>query len=761
MQTKAQGHRAWTGLMFDVLKMQSTEQEIRDCLDKAPSDIEDMIREVLKMHSSTLNSREAEEFNTILAWVSFAARPLTLAELDAVLRRSSPSGGPVLSLEAKLREKFGSLFTLTRDDGLSTGMLQSRTKRSNEESAYDSKYETTSVGFAHSSIMEYFLKGEGKFAARKTCPKIGVVYAEAQLYILKTCLEVFLTPGQGDKKKLANTLKNYSRDHWYGHLECSIWQNFDATDQIELLSMLYSFLNKPDALRGWCEGTPWTFYTETAVAILWTCMKKWYDSSDLDAGLLDWVETCGSGKAELVFLPAAKVYAEQGLHKDSVGDDWLAQPAITAVAQIRALIEEDDTLDTLPDPPPLETLLKAVRWSGLEENAVWNRKLAVCLRNFQYVEESIPYFERALQLDEACVRARSGLATIYRNQGYFTKDIELESANATYLVRQIKCSNGDNDALNKHLGYSYSLIAYSYGKLNDDAAALRYWRLAAELKAIVQYGIRTYLRLLCASPKENRWKDVIWFSKLMEQAKDDVEDHSRLTTCILENAYPDDNPNGVIRALGRAAVEEGCLEWLVNVYNTAIWHSKDHGTVVYLKMSIVDLHLKFTKDLTRAELLIEEVMEVACLDEEGRIEQLEKCKRRLGQHFCRICVRKAVAAGLDSAEARKYINRLAKLCRSGLEPREQRSKCVYGERSALYLALLQRRSGNIAEAGITVRGWLVETCDLALQPRSSTLGLMGLGRVLIAMGLYDEAISILRVVHSRGKGKMLQSASYA
>ncbi|KAL1597878.1 hypothetical protein SLS60_008365 [Paraconiothyrium brasiliense] len=406
LEAKAQGMFLWVGLMLNILEVQSTEQEILDCLNRAPTDIEGMIREVLKVYSSTLKGREAEEFNTILAWISFAARPLTLAELDAVLRRSSPSGGPVLSLEAKLRERFGSIITLTRDDGLSTGMLQSRTKRLDEKSAYDSKYETTSVGYAHASIMEYFQKGEGKFAARKTYPKIGVVYAQAQPCILKLCLNVFVAPGENDRAKAAAILRTYARVHWYDHLQSSISRPFDAIDQLELLGILHSFLNEPDVLRGWCEDTPWTFYTEQVATVLNRCMEEWhrFDGAELDPTLLDWVESCINGRIELVFLPAAKIIGEQGLHRDGFGDDWGPLRAITSIAQIRALIEDDDTLDTLPDPPPLETLLKAVRWLDLEEDAVWNRKLAVCLRNLKYVKESIPYFERALQLDEANVR---------------------------------------------------------------------------------------------------------------------------------------------------------------------------------------------------------------------------------------------------------------------------------------------------------------------------------------------------------------------
>jgi hypothetical protein len=41
--------------------------------------------EGLKAYGSIIESKDAEELNVILAWLSHADRPLTIAELDAVL----------------------------------------------------------------------------------------------------------------------------------------------------------------------------------------------------------------------------------------------------------------------------------------------------------------------------------------------------------------------------------------------------------------------------------------------------------------------------------------------------------------------------------------------------------------------------------------------------------------------------------------------------------------------------------------------------
>jgi hypothetical protein len=112
--------------MLEILKRQTMEDDIRTSLDTAPEGIDDMITEMLKVYSSMFKGREAEEFNTILAWLSRASRPLTLAEVDAALRRLSPTASRVLSLEDKLRTTYASLLDIIRDDGLSTATLHAR-----------------------------------------------------------------------------------------------------------------------------------------------------------------------------------------------------------------------------------------------------------------------------------------------------------------------------------------------------------------------------------------------------------------------------------------------------------------------------------------------------------------------------------------------------------------------------------------------------------------------------------------------------------
>jgi hypothetical protein len=194
IEDKAHGMFLWANLMLEMLRFQTTEDDIRESLRTAPIGIDDMITGMLKVYSSMFHGREAEEFNTILAWLSCAARRLMLSEIGAALRRLSPAASKVLSLEDKLRTTYASLIDVVRDDGLSTALLHSQ----QGSTVQTTIPESTKITFSHASIAEYFQKGPGKFSSRKDSIAVGVIRYEAEMHLLGTCLEVFVTPGADD-----------------------------------------------------------------------------------------------------------------------------------------------------------------------------------------------------------------------------------------------------------------------------------------------------------------------------------------------------------------------------------------------------------------------------------------------------------------------------------------------------------------------------------------------------------------------------------
>ena len=117
---RANGMFLWVDLMMRELKHKNRQSAIREALYKAPKGLDEMIRHVLERLSETLTVEDAQDLNELLMWVTRAKQPLTLGNLDSVLRYKSPSGEGLITLESLLRKNYASFSLLVREDGLST-----------------------------------------------------------------------------------------------------------------------------------------------------------------------------------------------------------------------------------------------------------------------------------------------------------------------------------------------------------------------------------------------------------------------------------------------------------------------------------------------------------------------------------------------------------------------------------------------------------------------------------------------------------------
>jgi hypothetical protein len=227
--------------MLKELLKKRNEGAIRTALDSAPRGLDQMIRHVLEGFSLSLkdNIDAAEELNTLLAWVTCAPRPLTLEELDAVLKLESPTGDGNWWLEGTLRKQFASFFMLVREDGLTTADLQRARPAEDDfdvapaddvpadgfddvdnDTNFDSDPATTTVTFCHASIGDFFRnESETKAIAEEDCPAIGFEFHESEVSVLKTHLTVLCSEPYSEMWNRAGTLLALIRVNWMHALE--------------------------------------------------------------------------------------------------------------------------------------------------------------------------------------------------------------------------------------------------------------------------------------------------------------------------------------------------------------------------------------------------------------------------------------------------------------------------------------------------------------------------------------------------------------
>ncbi|KAF2651762.1 hypothetical protein K491DRAFT_781634 [Lophiostoma macrostomum CBS 122681] len=726
IDNKADGMTLWAELMFVVLSKQKNEDDIRDLL------------------TSTLNGQEVQELNLILAWLTCATRPLNLSELQAVLLWSSKTGSRALALAHRLGEELTFLFELIRDDGLSTRSLRREKLQSRRQATlgrFNFIPEATLVTFAHETIGEYFRRGRGKASIRKNLQAIGVDAFEAQCTILRTCLGIFVNPGMNEKLHAAQTLRSYAVDSWPYHLHEALSRSegklpIEGTD---ILRALYRFLSDDRILSSWCCDATWpTFSLDTAIDISrWAERTEGIEKSCPEDGIEGWIQLCKKKPVE-VFLPAAEVYAIEGLHKD----DWIPVNAVENLAQIRALVTNEATLDRCTQPLSLSVIFDAVKWAGLEETPTWHRKLAVCLRNCGHINEAMDNFEIALAQDPSLVLARSGLAILYQRKAHREQAIELELVNASTLSEQYQVSKDKGSKLLKDLCESYEFIARNFQALDDSGNALYFWRKAFDTGEINNVWLCRYLHLLAISPKDDRWTDIIYLLKETEK-RQGPDNANYLTHCILKNPESGDcvAPKGYVpnffAIIATAAKHTMSTKWLEDAYEGAIRASKSHVTAILLKCCLIRLLKYFANQWSKAEPLIEEIADIAILAANSRIEKLDLCKLDIAQDFGLICVRKSLDGRLSPHRVGHYHRKLSKFYNSGVETLHSNYRAIFEENARVHLVLMQRLVDADEDAMDTARPYVSARLSSA-----AATGSMALVIILLALDRDEDAIAI-------------------
>jgi hypothetical protein len=117
IEEKTGGSFLWADMILDTLSWRSTEVGIENYLTSAPGEIEEKLIESLELYGENMESKDTEGLNALIAWISHAARPLTIVETDAVIWRliSFVENDP--SWEGKWKDTYYPFLKLFRVKG--------------------------------------------------------------------------------------------------------------------------------------------------------------------------------------------------------------------------------------------------------------------------------------------------------------------------------------------------------------------------------------------------------------------------------------------------------------------------------------------------------------------------------------------------------------------------------------------------------------------------------------------------------------------
>lgn len=341
LSAKAEGMFMWVKLMIAELGKKSRESAIKESLNKAPTGLIKMLRHILESFSATLTEEDAIDFNNMLAWVALAKRPLTLGELDVMLRLQSTEGDAVLFLEGKLRKQYASFFTLTREDSLSTADLFLRRTELDEdkdadaqtgtelveglddvenETDFSSNPSTTTVAFSHSSISDFFRDPkEGKVTAvGADCPPVGVHLGQARFSIACTCIDLIADSELPHRVQDTATLRLYAATYWKQHLD-EIDDSLGPDGKVQVGLQIANMMRDEYSLEHWCKASTYLFYKEDVAEQLLAWINNPRVLEKLSEESSSWYHSVQKTPLEL-FDPAMRYVSNRWLNPE--GSAW-------------------------------------------------------------------------------------------------------------------------------------------------------------------------------------------------------------------------------------------------------------------------------------------------------------------------------------------------------------------------------------------------------------------------------------------------------
>ena len=747
----ANGMFMWVDLMLRELNSKSRENAIRESLKLAPRGLVEMLRHVLQRFSVTLKDEEPGDLNTLLAFVCCAPSPLSLGQLDMIMKLKSPTGDSVIYLEGRLRKQFASFFTLTREDGLSTGDLQlqqpvwpSEGEDSLEkeedgmddldvEADFDSNKTTTEVSFCHASIGDFLRDpAQGKVSAGDDFPAIGVDIKDAKLQVLDTCLDLICD--DSTRKKIGNDpgMLGYARTNWIGHLQKLDLAALTTEEKVSIGKRLSKMLQEPDVIWEWAQAASHVFFSESNVSFLSALLQD----KDLIENLVKddqaWVQSALQSSAG-IFLPLATLISKkwlQGLYFNH-----------TSCFAVVHVITQLPKAPAACFPASAKDIIKAAKWSNLEENALWHRRLAMVLRDLCYYDDAVEHFEITLKLDPTLWLARGGIAKVHAAKGDFKKAIEIEKETVPIL-------ESSKNPLDKGSVYTVvTNVAGWYQNLGDRASAFE-WNLKAFNLWNKAYACAIYC--IVYLHKEKRFTEVMSMLKEMEE-KEQNGDQTRLTGCLWSDNSDDSD---FTRAAASAARETGQLVFLQDAYGAAIVAArKSLRTVVAaaLEHCLAVIHYRYGQNDEQAIHLWERIYSIHA---SSRAEtEMSYIQIKAALALATAYFQKACKATGNSEEIDKYVKKLEKLSKQKNSLSNANTTWISTRETSVVLGIWYCRNGQESKAQDCFRVYIKHCLQILGDddPDNDEDGWYMLAAVLLASG---DDMNAVAVYHALGRYKM-------
>ena len=809
---KAGGMFMWVKLMIADLNRKAQrlrESDVEKALHQAPKGLTEMLKHVLEGYSASMSEAEASDLNDMLMWVCLAKRPLYLGELDAALRLKSEEGEGLLDLEGNLRKAYASLFTLSRDDGLTTAELLSPKRSYDDEdedavagadegdgeddldfpSQFDSNPKTTTISFSHASISDFFRDPkQGKVkAAGEDCPEIGVNLEEAQISIVRICTDIIVDDTLRDRMKDAVSLAGYAGSNWAEHLQQASYKAASTEDKLHIGVNVARMMHDNDIYPSWAGFRNYLYFAEGFAKP----MLPWIKSQELAAALAPetaaWLDNIDKANILDIFEPVLKFCAQRWL-LPKIGAEYRVEvvPRLIYAWQAR---KRGEVVQEIPE-LNAERILSGAEWAGLEQTAEWHRRLAMTYRDVECWDDAKRHFEKALELDSGLWMALAGIAMLHYRREEYEEAIKCREAILTAVEADTTHDESFKTISGRWASYSNLGEIYSSmsGKIDSeftkatfalDTKSFVCFRQAVKYKpadydalARCIYYYHNVLQLSeldedqdhdqeGTSEKHTDTPDIPTAAECHERIMELVHEvdgtlrddkHTNFVHSLMENKY---DSGDYFQILSNAARETGQLEWLQDRYRAAISAARTDlqpVTAACLSLCLAELHYKYG-DQDKAMRIWEGVglQSAQTTKVESEITYARwQALNKLGMH----CITRAFE---DETQADKWIGKMERIIakqhgRRGAAAAAQSS--IPPNEIALYVAAWYCKQGRNEEARELVKPHVKEALVILSDddPSNDSEGYMNMTNAFTAVRDDVNAIAVLQAIRPMKKG---------
>jgi tetratricopeptide (TPR) repeat protein len=566
LSSRSQGMFLWVGLMLEGLSKIRNTSQIQKTLDEAPKGLTKMISHVLRgfSESCTDNPQYAAELNELLAWIMCAPRPLSLFEIDALLKWRSPEGEGWIWPEGSLRVQFASIFLLTREDGLSTADLRRRNNsmgygdfeepseyelEKDEEPSnndFDSDPKTTTVSFSHASLGEFFRSQEDKVSAGPSSPYIGVNYHEARALVLSRCFEIIQSK-ESSREELASALRPYACESLVELLAAVDMSQITKDNKNAIGLQLAKLLSDESGFKTFVSDEL-NFFTQDALSIL----NKWFGDPDVQEALPDeikiWYSNAVADSPAEILRPIVGYIASHWTRNTS----WDSFTCLKTFAMFN-MFRGSSAYSLFGS---MEDILEMANWAQPEHDAHWYGRVGQALGEF-YFDEAMEYLQKALEMDQESWEFRSYMASMYRDRSKFTEALEIYQTNII-LLNEKKQSH----EIAKTLHHEYESVSFCYSGLGNKEKAFSVLQTAYDSYNHCATCARSILNHYSGAGDVDRILD---FFQMMNE-KSPSEDLTHLTEFLLENPVM----ANMFFQFGTKIIRRGCFPLFKEAFTAAI-----------------------------------------------------------------------------------------------------------------------------------------------------------------------------------------------